>query len=145
MGYIIYLSHSHPIAIYACAIPWVVFHGIPIGMTFPWTSLGFRRLCPDFYGFCPDFHQIKTFGGALAPRLLHNWLAAYTVALLTCVLQQASVINGHSSYASDIEQQMPFHQAERENNRSLASGFFKKSLTLVSQPIKNPNFDFVEF
>jgi len=35
----IYLSHSHPIAIYACPIPWDVSHGIPIGMTFPWTSL----------------------------------------------------------------------------------------------------------
>jgi len=38
MGHI-YLSHSHPIAIYACPIPWDVSHGIPIGMTFPWTSL----------------------------------------------------------------------------------------------------------
>ena len=39
MGHI-YLSHSHPIAIYACPIPLDVSHGIPIGMTFPWTSLG---------------------------------------------------------------------------------------------------------
>jgi len=23
--------------------------------------------------FCPDFQQIKTFRGALAPRLLHHW------------------------------------------------------------------------
>jgi len=38
MGHI-YLPHSHPIAIYACPIPWDVSHGIPIGMTFPWTSL----------------------------------------------------------------------------------------------------------
>jgi len=33
---------SHPIdptAIYACPIPWDVSHGIPMGMTFPWTSL----------------------------------------------------------------------------------------------------------
>jgi len=36
MGHI-YLSH--PIAIYAYPIPWDVSHGIPIGMTFPWTSL----------------------------------------------------------------------------------------------------------
>ena len=41
MGHI-YLSHSHPIAIYACPIPWDVSHGIPIGMTFPWTSLRIR-------------------------------------------------------------------------------------------------------
>jgi len=40
MGHI-YLSHSHPIAIYPVhTIPWDVSHGIPIGMTFPWTSLG---------------------------------------------------------------------------------------------------------
>jgi len=42
MGHI-YLSHSHPIAIYAHPIsshPRDVSHGIPIGMTFPWTSLG---------------------------------------------------------------------------------------------------------
>jgi len=36
MGHI-YLSHSHPIAIYACPIP---SHRIQIGMTFPRTSLG---------------------------------------------------------------------------------------------------------
>ena len=40
MGHI-YLSHSHPIAICACPIPWDGSHGIPIGMTFPWTSLRF--------------------------------------------------------------------------------------------------------
>jgi len=28
---------------------------------------GFRDICPDFMGFCPFFHQIKTFGGAVAP------------------------------------------------------------------------------
>jgi len=39
MGHI-YLSHSHPIAIYAYPIPWDVSLRIPIGMTFPWTSLG---------------------------------------------------------------------------------------------------------
>jgi len=38
MGHI-YLSHSHPIAIYACPIQCDVSHGIPTGMTFPWTSL----------------------------------------------------------------------------------------------------------
>jgi len=38
MGHI-YLSHSHPIAIYACPIPWDVSHGIPMGIPFPWTSL----------------------------------------------------------------------------------------------------------
>jgi len=26
-----------------------------------------HRFCPDFKGFCLDFHQIKTFGGAVAP------------------------------------------------------------------------------
>ena len=26
-----------------------------------------RHFCPDFQGFCSDFRQIKTFGGALAP------------------------------------------------------------------------------
>jgi len=35
----IYLSHSHPIAIYACPISWDVSHGIAIGMTLPWTRL----------------------------------------------------------------------------------------------------------
>jgi len=33
-------------------------------------SGSFRRLsviCPDFMGLCPDFHQIKTFGGEVAP------------------------------------------------------------------------------
>jgi len=34
---------------------------------------------PDFNGFCPDFRQIKTFGGALAPSsptpLLHVMVA----------------------------------------------------------------------
>jgi len=44
MGHI-YLSHSHPIPIYAGLIsshpiPWDVSYGIPIRMTFPWTSLG---------------------------------------------------------------------------------------------------------
>jgi len=39
----IYLSHCHPIAIYVCPIPWDVSHGIPIGMTSPWTSLPIRR------------------------------------------------------------------------------------------------------
>ena len=38
MGHI-YLSYSHPIAIYACPIPWDVSHGIPIGIPFTWTSL----------------------------------------------------------------------------------------------------------
>jgi len=28
-----------------------------------------RHFYPDFQGFCPDFQQIKTFGGALAPPL----------------------------------------------------------------------------
>jgi len=28
---------------------------------------GFQKFCQDFTGFCLDFHQIKTFGGALAP------------------------------------------------------------------------------
>jgi len=36
---------SHHIAIYVCPIPWDVFHGIPIGMTCPWTSLGKCQLC----------------------------------------------------------------------------------------------------
>jgi len=27
----------------------------------------FRGFFPDFMGFLPDFHQIKTFGGAVAP------------------------------------------------------------------------------
>jgi len=31
---------SHALAIYACPIPWDVSHGNPMGMTFPWTSLG---------------------------------------------------------------------------------------------------------
>ena len=35
----IYLSHSHPIAIYACPIPWDVSQVIPIVIPFPWTSL----------------------------------------------------------------------------------------------------------
>jgi len=26
-----------------------------------------RRFCLDFHGFCQVFHQIKTFGGVLAP------------------------------------------------------------------------------
>jgi len=26
-----------------------------------------KHLCPTFPGFCPDFRQIKTFGGGLAP------------------------------------------------------------------------------
>jgi len=26
-----------------------------------------RHFCPDFQGFCPNFQQIKTIGGALAP------------------------------------------------------------------------------
>jgi len=26
----------------------------------------FRRFCPNFIGFGQDFHQIKTFGGAVA-------------------------------------------------------------------------------
>jgi len=43
----IYLSHSHPIAIYACPIPWDVSRGIPIGMTFPWTSLRSRSTTPE--------------------------------------------------------------------------------------------------
>jgi len=38
MGHI-YLSHSHPITIYACPIPYDVSHGMPIGIPFPWTSL----------------------------------------------------------------------------------------------------------
>jgi len=42
----IYLSHSHPIAIYAYPIPWDVSHGIPTEMTFPWTSLG---VCHELY------------------------------------------------------------------------------------------------
>ena len=35
-----------------------------------------RHFCPNFQGFCPDFHPIKTFGGVLAPPaplLLHHW------------------------------------------------------------------------
>jgi len=28
---------------------------------------GSQRFFPDFMGFCPDFHQIKTFGGVIAP------------------------------------------------------------------------------
>jgi len=27
----------------------------------------FHGFCPDFKGFCPYFHQVKTFGGVLAP------------------------------------------------------------------------------
>ena len=28
------------------------------------------QFCPNFQGFCPEFQQIKTFGGALAPPAL---------------------------------------------------------------------------
>ena len=28
---------------------------------------GSQRFCPDFMGFCPDIHQIETFGGAVTP------------------------------------------------------------------------------
>ena len=31
-----------------------------------------HRFCPDFHRFFPDFHKIKTFGGSLAPCLLHH-------------------------------------------------------------------------
>ena len=41
MGHI-YLSH--PIASYACPIALDVSHGIPIGITFPWTSLAISPL-----------------------------------------------------------------------------------------------------
>ena len=39
--------------------------------------LRFPHILPGFKGFCPDFHQIKTFGVLLHPlhlRLLHQWL-----------------------------------------------------------------------
>jgi len=36
---------------------------------------GFQRFCPDFQGFSAKFQEIKTFRGALAPRLLHHSLA----------------------------------------------------------------------
>jgi len=36
---------------------------------------GSQRFCPDFMGFCPDFHQIKTYGGEVVPPAsLHQWL-----------------------------------------------------------------------
>ena len=50
----IYLTHSHPVAIYACPIPWDVSHGIPIGMTFPWTSLGIPNVgvwCKEWFSW----------------------------------------------------------------------------------------------
>jgi len=50
MGHI-YLSHSHHIAIYAGPIPWDVSHRIPIGMTFPWTSLVFQFFAPEVKHF----------------------------------------------------------------------------------------------
>jgi len=28
---------------------------------------GSQIFCPDFMGFFPNFHQVKTFGGAVAP------------------------------------------------------------------------------
>jgi len=31
---------------------------------------GSQRFCLDFRGFCPDFHQMKTFGGAVASPAL---------------------------------------------------------------------------
>jgi len=34
----------------------------------------FHRFCPYFKGVCPDFHQIKSFGVRLHPRLLHHCL-----------------------------------------------------------------------
>jgi len=30
------------------------------------------HICPDFQRFCPNFQQIKTFGGALVPLLVIN-------------------------------------------------------------------------
>ena len=39
---------------------------------------GFHRICPDFPRFCPDFQGYppnQYFGGALAPRPLHHWVA----------------------------------------------------------------------
>jgi len=32
----------------------------------------FPQTLPDFKVFCSDFHQIQSFGGAVAPRLLHQ-------------------------------------------------------------------------
>jgi len=64
MGHI-YLSHSHPIAIYACPISWDVSHGIPIGMTFPWTSL------------------VKALRGSLALTLSIKNFRVYPISLLS--------------------------------------------------------------
>jgi len=41
----------------------------PFLLRFSVSFRGSRRFCPDFMGFCPDFHQIKPFGGATAPPL----------------------------------------------------------------------------
>jgi len=38
----------------------------------PFSSL-FSGILRTFHRFFPDFRQIKTFGGALSPRLLHHW------------------------------------------------------------------------
>jgi len=41
------------------------------------------EILPGFKEFCRDFHQIKTFWGALSPlhpRLLHLWLIFYSNA-----------------------------------------------------------------
>ena len=44
--------------------------------------------CQNFFTFCRDFHQFKTFGGADAPPLLHQWtqpLDVYVVVFRTSV------------------------------------------------------------
>ena len=49
MGHL-YLSHSHPIAIYAC----------PIGMTFPWTSLYITTIRAACMWKCVESREIAT-------------------------------------------------------------------------------------
>jgi len=44
---------------------------------------GFQEFCLDIQRFCPDFWQIKTFGGALALHLHHCYRHTFPVVIIT--------------------------------------------------------------
>jgi len=52
---------------------------VPFLLIFSGSLLRFSEILPGFYGIFPDFHQIKSFGGVLAPpahpHLLHQCIS----------------------------------------------------------------------
>ena len=90
--------------------------------------------CSDFQGFCPDFQQIKTFGGALSPSASYTTVQADIFISLNFDLFTSAIINSYNGAEYEKEE---MHRKDICTTIWIRWWGWRCSVTWNRLPIKN--------